>query len=253
MQGCDAIEEFEDSILASFQLETWPQDEVSDFLEKYQDQIQSFEIKEVERENWNESWEQNFDPVEVGNRCIIRAPFHEVEKGFDHEIVIMPKMSFGTGHHATTYQMVDLQLSLDHVGKKVLDLGTGTGVLAILAKKLGAAYVEATDIDDWCIENTNENVALNSLEPINVKQGPVDQLTFDLRFDIVIANINKNVLLAEMSHYANLMNENGSLLLSGFYEHDILDVVAQAEKCGLKHIRSTMREQWAALDLNRPS
>jgi len=251
--GCEAIEESDAGILASFQSGDWPISEIEGLLKKYKQSIHSYKIGDVEKQNWNERWEQNFDPVEVEDVCIIRAPFHQIEKSYKHEIIIMPKMSFGTGHHATTYQMVNLQLNIDHKGKDVVDLGTGTGVLAILAKKLGAVWVEATDIDSWCVENTNENVALNDIEPIDVRLGTVSQLHFDRKFDIAIANINKNVLLEEMGSYSDLMKPGATLLLSGFYEEDVPEIKLAADKQRIELHKSISLDSWAALQFNKPS
>jgi len=248
---CDAIEESETGILASFEMEKWPESEIESLLIKYGQHISAYSIEEVERENWNQAWEKNFDPVEVESRCIIKAPFHTIHKVYDHQIIIMPQMSFGTGHHATTYQMVDLLLDLDLNGKSVIDLGAGTGVLAILSKKLGAAYTEATDIDDWCVENTKENASLNDIQIDKVSKGVVGNLVIDRQFDVVIANINKNVLLDEMPDYVELLADNARLLLSGFYESDIEDLKNLASQYSLVLERQSIRDEWAALQFNR--
>ena len=248
---CDAIEESETGIFASFEMEKWPESEIESLLVKYGQHISDYSIEEVERVNWNQAWEKNFDPVEVESRCIIKAPFHTIHKEYDYEIIIMPQMSFGTGHHATTYQMVDLLLDLDLNGKSVIDLGAGTGVLAILSKKLGAAYTEATDIDDWCVENTTENASLNDIQIDKVSKGVVGNLAIDRQFDVVIANINKNVLLDEMPDYVELLADNAKLLLSGFYESDIEDLKNLARQYSLVLERQSIRDQWAALQFNR--
>ena len=248
---CDAIEELETGILASFEMEKWPESEIESLLIKYEQHISDYSIEEVERVNWNQAWEKNFDPVEVESRCIIKAPFHTIHKEYDHEIIIMPQMSFGTGHHATTYQIVDLLLDLDLNGKSVIDLGAGTGVLAILSKKLGAAYTEATDRDDWCVENTKENASLNGIQIDKVNKGAVGSLVIDRQFDVVIANINKNVLLDEMPDYVKLLADNARLLISGFYESDIEDLKNLASQYSLVLERQSIRDQWAALQFNR--
>ena len=251
--NCDAIEETDEGILASFEANHWPEKDIKFLLAKYAHPISSYSIEEVERENWNEAWEKNFDPVEVGDTCIIRAPFHSVAKDFDHEIIIMPQMSFGTGHHATTYQMVSLLLDLELKGKHVIDLGAGTGVLAILSRKLGASFVVATDVDDWCVENTLENALLNDVKIDDVQKGQISELSFDRKFDVVIANINKNVLIAEFAFYHDALAQGGKLLLSGFYESDIEDLKNLAGKFSLTLEKKTVRDQWAALQFNRES
>ncbi|MFL0685207.1 MAG: 50S ribosomal protein L11 methyltransferase [Algoriphagus aquaeductus] len=200
--------------------------------------------------NWNEEWEKNYDPIAVDDLVYVRASFHESQPGFRHEIVINPKMSFGTGHHATTYQVLRLQGEIDHQGKRVLDVGSGTGILAIMAYLLGAKEVEAFDIDDWCVDNGNENFDLNGLST-RMGLGTIRQVNPQGPFDIVLANINKNVLLDEMKIYASLLIPQGYLLLSGFYTQDIEDLVAAATPFGLKLIQSSDKDNWAALILQK--
>lgn len=212
----------------------------------------SYQIKEQEKINWNEEWEKNYDPIIVGDRCIVRASFHPARPEFEYEIVVTPKMSFGTGHHATTYQILDYQIDLDHEGKRVLDVGTGTGILAIMAEKRGAAYLAATDIDQWCIENSEENFALNEVSDVSLMKGQISELD-ESDFDIVIANINKNVLLDQIGDYSQRLVAGGKLILSGFYEEDIPDLVDEASKHGLKKVTTTSRNNWAMLVLDKHS
>lgn len=200
--------------------------------------------------NWNEEWEKNYDPIEVDDLVYVRASFHESQPGFQHEIVINPKMSFGTGHHATTFQMLRHQGQLDHQGKRVLDVGSGTGILAIMAHLLGASQVEAFDIDDWCVDNGNENFDLNGLGT-RMGLGTIRQVNQKGPFDIVLANINKNVLLDEMEIYSELLVSGGYLLLSGFYTQDIEDLVQAAQPLGLTLIQSSEKDNWAALILQK--
>lgn len=200
--------------------------------------------------NWNEEWEKNYDPIEVDDLVYVRASFHESQPGFQHEIVINPKMSFGTGHHATTFQMLRHQGQLDHQGKRVLDVGSGTGILAIMAHLLGASQVEAFDIDDWCVDNGNENFDLNGLGT-RMGLGTIRQVNPKGPFDIVLANINKNVLLDEMEIYSELLVSGGYLLLSGFYTQDIEDLMQAAQPLGLTLIQSSEKDNWAALILQK--
>ena len=210
-----------------------------------------YELKKIEKQNWNEEWEKNYDPIEVGTDIFVRATFHESKPGFKHEIIIHPQMSFGTGHHETTHQMLALEMTLDHQGKTVLDVGAGTGILAIMASKLGASEVSATDIDDWCIDNAKENFALNGIEPKDVLLGTIDEFTFDEPFDILYANINKNVLLAEMEYYSKLTKIGGHLFLSGFYTHDEADILECTAANGFEKLNSTERKNWAAILLKK--
>jgi ribosomal protein L11 methyltransferase len=212
----------------------------------------TYETRLLERQNWNKEWESHYDPIEVGKDIYIRAHFHPQAKGYQHEIIITPKMSFGTGHHATTWQMLSLQLSIDHEGKKVYDLGTGTGILAIMAHKLGAASIVATDIDDWSIENSKENALLNGVESIQFLQGTLAQLQLEEPVDIILANINLNVLLEELPDYVRLMNPGGHLLLSGFYEEDAPILLAKTDSLGLQAMARSVRNRWAALHLIKP-
>ena len=200
--------------------------------------------------NWNEEWEKNYDPIEVEELVYVRASFHQPKEGFRHEIVINPKMSFGTGHHATTFQMLRHQGEVDHSGKRVLDVGSGTGILAIMAHLLGASQVEAFDIDDWCVDNGNENFDLNGLKT-RMGLGTIRQVNPQGPFDIVLANINKNVLLDEMEIYAALLPSQGYLLLSGFYTEDIEDLVQAALPFGLELLKKSSKDNWAALILKK--
>lgn len=200
--------------------------------------------------NWNEEWEKNYDPIAVEDLVYVRASFHESQPGFKHEIVINPKMSFGTGHHATTFQMLRHQGELVHQGKRVLDVGSGTGILAIMAHLLGASQVEAFDIDDWCVDNGNENFDLNGLST-RMGLGTIRQVNPRGPFEIVLANINKNVLLDEMEIFGSLLVAKGYLLLSGFYTQDIDDLVNAAKPLGLDLIKSSEKDNWAALILQK--
>lgn len=206
----------------------------------------SYQVQTIPRVNWNEAWEKNFHPITVGDQIHVRADFHEANARVAYEIIIVPKMSFGTGHHDTTSQMLQLQLNLDHEGKTVLDAGTGTGILAIMADKKGAAKIYANDIDDWCIDNSRENFSLNKCQEIILEKGTVTVFA-GMQVDILLANINKNVLLEEIPAYADLVVKGGSLLLSGFYEADIPDLEAVLNKSGFSLVENTVQHNWAAL------
>lgn len=210
-----------------------------------------FYLDRIEKKNWNDEWEKSYEPILVEEKCLIRASFHRPEKTYPYEIIITPKMSFGTGHHQTTYLMVKAQLQMDHKNKTVMDAGTGTGVLAILASKLGAGRVEAFDIDEWSILNSAENVQLNRCKNISVRQGKISDLDFESEFDIILANINKNMLLEELHQYAAYLNPKGLLLLSGFYEKDIPDLLTEAQRYSLRMVTTDVRDNWASLLLAR--
>ncbi len=204
-----------------------------------------FEIKEVERENWNAKWESDFNPIFVGDDIVVRAPFHEATSA-TFDLVIQPKMSFGTGHHDTTWLMLERMLSMEVAGKTVLDMGSGTGVLAILAEKLGATSVDAIDIDDWSKENCAENAALNQCTRVNAEIGDAALLP-GRSFDIVLANINRNVLVTDMSTYSSVLKQGGLLQLSGFFPSDQEILVKAAEENGLTFVKGKERNGWMTL------
>lgn len=200
---------------------------------------------EIPRQNWNIDWERNFHPIQIDGRCAVRAPFHEKPK-VEYDIVIEPKMSFGTGHHETTHMM--LQFVLEHAieGKSVLDMGSGTGVLAILAAMKGAAHIDAIDIDPWCYRNAGENVVRNRCGHINVFEGD-SSLLGARKYDLILANINRNILLGDIPVYAQNLAEKGILILSGFYKDDIPVISEKCGESGLCIQKKRERNQWVAL------
>jgi ribosomal protein L11 methyltransferase len=206
-----------------------------------------YTFDKIEKQNWNDEWEKSYQPINVEDKCLIRAHFHKADKKYKYEIEITPKMSFGTGHHQTTYLMVKNQMEIDHNNKIVMDAGCGTAILSIMAAKLGAQKVEAFDIDEWSVINGKENIEVNGYTNIHQRQGKISDLSFDDNFDIILANINKNVLLQEMAQYAAYLKPGGLLLLSGFYEDDIADLLLEANKYKLVEVRRDERERWAAL------
>lgn len=213
----------------------------------------SYHISTVEKENWNEDWEKNYSPIMVDNRILVRADFHPADDTFPVEIIITPKMSFGTGHHETTYQMLDMMDKMEWSNKSVLDAGCGTGILAILAAIKGANVIEAFDIDAWAVENTLENFSLNSIgtERYNLWQGEVNSIPSKRNYDVILANINKNILLSDLSHYHNHLVVGGYILLSGFYEDDWKDLLMEANKYGLKEVKRSSRNKWMAVCLQK--
>lgn len=204
----------------------------------------------VQQVNWNAEWEKQFDPVVVDNYCLLRAPFHEPQPQWPCEIVMQPKMAFGTGHHATTYLMIRLLMGLKLQNKRVIDMGCGTSVLAIFAKKHGAGKTIAIDIDEWATENSLEHVQANGCADIEIKLGGAEVLT-GLTADVFIANINRNILLADMAAYAPCVVPGGTLLLSGFYEADVPALVAEAAKYQFKLEDQQNKDGWMALRLSK--
>lgn len=205
----------------------------------------SYSSSEIQQVNWNEEWEKNFQPIVVDDICSVRAPFHpKPETEFD--IVIEPKMSFGTGHHATTHMMIQFILKNEWKGKSVLDMGCGTGVLAILCSQKGANPVEAIDIDNWCYLNTMENIERNNVPEISVKEGGAELLG-EKKYDVIIANINRNILLNDMQKYVSVLQPDGDLYLSGFYKEDIPIIQEACEKLGLKFQENLEKDKWVAV------
>ena len=208
-----------------------------------------YKVAEMEDKDWNEEWERGHQAVLVeydGGTVWVRAPFHPHRDDVSYELIIEPKMSFGTAHHPTTYMMLSYVAELDVVGKRVLDMGCGTAVLGILAKMRGAAYVEGVDIDEWAFNNARENATSNGVE-LTLKLG--DATTLQGNFDVIIANINRNILLNDMERYATVLNPGGTLLLSGFYEADEGALVAKANELGLALEGKKNRDGWSALQL----
>ncbi|HKJ06092.1 MAG TPA: 50S ribosomal protein L11 methyltransferase [Flavobacteriaceae bacterium] len=199
----------------------------------------------IEQTNWNSEWEKNFKPIQVDGKVSVRAPFHE-NPNLRFDIVIEPKMSFGTGHHETTFMMIQHLLSINLENKKVLDMGSGTGILAIFAEMLGAKPIDAIDIDNWCYLNAIENVKRNNCKHISVFEGDASLLK-NKNYDVVIANINRNILLNDMEAYVKCLNEKGILLLSGFYNEDIEIIDNTVMKHGLNRQNTIERNNWVAL------
>lgn len=205
----------------------------------------------IKKKNWNEEWEKNVEPIIVDDRCLIRAAFHKIEKKYPYEIIITPKMSFGTGHHQTTHLMISRQMKMNHQNKRVMDAGCGTAILSIMASKLGATEVQAFDIDEWSVENGEENAVNNDCKNIHIQLGKISEVKLDGKFDIILANINKNILIAEMGIYASYLVQGGQLLLSGFYTHDMEDLKKEASKYHLVEVTHDERETWACLLLQK--
>ena len=245
----DSFQEFDAGIEAFIEEQLFKQDDIKEILKKY-GLHQRIDPEKLENINWNKQWEENFDPVFIDDKVQIRAAFHKRKERFEHDIVINPKMSFGTGHHETTHLIISEQLRVNHENKRVLDVGSGTGILAIMAYKLGASLIDATDIDDWCIENCQENFELNKLVNYTIMHGTIDKLTLRGSYDIILANINKNVLLNEMSFYSRLLAKHGKLILSGFYLEDITDLQEKANEHKLKIDSSKRSNEWAMLRLS---
>ena len=209
----------------------------------------SFEFYNVKKQNWNIKWESNFEPIYVDKTCCVRAPFHK-KSNYKYDLVIEPKMSFGTGHHETTSMMISFILANSFSNSSVCDIGSGTGVLAILAEKRGASKIDAIDIDNWCYLNSIENIERNNSENINVYEGEVQKL-MQFTYDNIFANINLNVLLADIPIYSKMLNTGGLLYLSGFYQRDINSIEKATKNSNLSLVESKIENEWVALKFTK--
>lgn len=244
--GFDTFEETDLGFKAYIPSADFDEEALTNALSAY-DGMYTFEyhINLIPYKNWNEVWESNFEAITIGNKLHVRATFHPAKPEYPLQIVIDPKMSFGTGHHETTYLMAEYILQNDFKNKSVLDMGCGTAILAILASKMGATDVTAVDIDEVCVLSAQENAILNNVRDMIIYNGDIDRVQG--RFDVILANINRNILLTHLSSYASMLVPDGELYLSGFYEDADLEVIqAGAAKFGLKYISHYQKNNWAA-------
>ncbi len=209
----------------------------------------SFHHKIIKDKNWNAEWERNYQSVAIAEKCLIRAPFHSPDPGMAYDIIIEPKMSFGTAHHATTALMIEFLLQENLKGQNVLDMGCGTAVLAILSQKRGANSIDAIDNDEWAYNNAICNIEKNKTKFVNVHYGDAALLK-DKQYDLILANINRNILIKDMTTYRNSLNQNASLIMSGFYEKDLAVIIKHAESLGLLYARHQSKDGWVAVKFN---
>ena len=244
--GFESFVENENGVIAYIQQEDWNEHMLDDINILRSDEFSiAYEKDVIEQTNWNKEWEKNFNPIQVDGHVSIRAPFHD-NPNLQYDIIIEPKMSFGTGHHETTHMMIQHLMDLDLDNKKVLDMGCGTGILAIFAEMKGAKPIDAIDIDSWCYENSTENCERNQCSHINVYEGDASLLK-NKKYDLIIANINRNILLNDIQIYSSCLNDKGVLLLSGFYKVDIPIIDAETSKYKLSLQKTIERNNWAAL------
>ena len=246
-QGYDSFLENDEGFEAYVEVSHFDEKILKQGFNQYAAANVSYTLQEVAEKNWNVEWESNFEPIIVEEQCLVRATFHKIAKKYPYEIIIDPKMAFGTGHHATTYLMLSWQLEIDHQGKSVMDAGCGTGILSIMALQRGAAKVLAFDNNEWAIENSRENFGINHCSQIRLFQGTVAEVDKAEKFDIILANINRNVLLEEMDVYTHLLHPAGSLLLSGFFQEDAPLIIERAAETGLHLEDKRTRDRWSSL------
>ena len=247
--GFDSFTEEHEGILAYIQKDLFDDKQLQEINMFSNEAVEiSYTYQEMPNINWNEEWEKNFEPINVEDQVSIRAEFHS-NQNLPHEIIIQPKMSFGTGHHATTYLMIQQMLDMDFENKTVLDMGCGTSVLAIFAKQKGAGKTVAIDIDEWSVENSKENAERNNVD-IDISQGTADNLGAE-NFDIILANINRNILISDIPTYVSVLNDGGQLLLSGLCFFDVEDVLEVCNEQKLTLKRKLQREEWVSLLLEK--
>lgn len=240
--GSTGAEETEDGVIVYFNHSDW-KEEWTAIIQHYST---DFTITTIEEENWNALWESNFDPVLIDDFCYVRAHFHPERTDFEHIIHITPKMSFGTGHHATTFQVIQMMRKMEWKSKRVFDFGTGTGILAILAQLLGADKIIAIDNDPWSIENAEENATNNQIDNIHWQLSSIDEVK-DTTFDIIIANINRHILLENMAAMSALLIPNGQIIMSGILEEDRSLILDSATDHGLHLLDQTQKDKWLCL------
>ncbi len=244
--GFDSFMDTDEGFDAYCQEPSLDETELNEILQMEQFANIKFLKKElIPDQDWNATWEASYEPVIINEFCRIRAPFHQVEGSYKYDLVIEPKMSFGTAHHETTSQIIELMLQSDFTGLNLLDMGSGTGVLAILAKKLGSATTVAIDNDEWAYRNALDNIRLNDENEIIVELGDANSLN-DRRFDVILANINRNILLRDMKEYVKCLVDGGKIFFSGFYEEDLVLITKEAERLGLKYVNHVTKNNWTA-------
>ena len=248
--GFESFADNETGVLGYVQQDLFDKESLKQMIQNFPipDSQITYEIKEAEDKDWNEEWEKNFfQPIVIGDRCCIHSTFHHDVPQTEYEILINPQMAFGTGHHETTSSILSELLDADLEGKSVLDMGCGTSILAILASKRGANPVTAIDIDDWCVNNSRDNILLNEIHNITVELGDARLLEGRAPFDVIIANINRNILLADMDKYAVCMHQGSELYMSGFYVEDIPFIQSKAESLGMEFVHHREKNRWVAV------
>lgn len=248
--GFESFVECEGEVQAYIQQSLFDENALKEMLANFPvpDTKITYTITEPEDKDWNEEWEKNFfQPIVIDNRCVIHSTFHHDYPHAEYDIVINPQMAFGTGHHETTSSILGELLDADLKGKSVLDMGCGTSILAILASMRGADPVTAIDIDDWCVNNSRDNIALNHISNITVELGDASLLKGRKPFDIIIANINRNILLNDMATYATCMHKGSELYMSGFYVEDIPAIREKAESLGMTFVHHREKNRWVAV------
>jgi ribosomal protein L11 methyltransferase len=244
--GFDSFMDTDDGFDAYCQEPLLNEEELNDIMQMEQfTNVKLLKKELIPDQDWNATWEASYEPVIINEFCRIRAPFHKVEGSYKYDLIIEPKMSFGTAHHETTPQIIELMLQSDFSGLNLLDMGSGTGVLAILARKLGSATTVAIDNDEWAYRNALDNIRLNDENEIIVELGDASSLN-NRQFDVILANINRNILLRDMKEYVKCLVDGGKIFFSGFYEEDLVLIKKEAERLGLTYSNHVTKNNWTA-------
>ena len=244
--GFDSFMDTDDGFDAYCQELLLNEEELNDIMQMEQfTNVKLLKKELIPDQDWNATWEASYEPVIINEFCRIRAPFHKVEGSYKYDLIIEPKMSFGTAHHETTSQIIELMLQSDFSGLNLLDMGSGTGVLAILARKLGSATTVAIDNDEWAYRNALDNIRLNDENEIIVELGDASSLN-NRQFDVILANINRNILLRDMKEYVKCLVDGGKIFFSGFYEEDLVLIKKEAERLGLTYSNHVTKNNWTA-------
>lgn len=245
--GFETFTEEPEGLKAYVQEPDFDENTLNEVLARYKDYFEfTFTRQNIAKQNWNATWESNYAPITVANQVMVRASFHLPNEAYKYDIVINPKMSFGTGHHDTTSMMMAFQLEIEHQNKSVLDVGCGTGILAILSEKLGAKSTRGFDIEEWAAQNSVENAQINFCTKSTFVQGTIETEPEE-EYDIILANINRNILLRDVPQYIQKMIKGGVLLISGFYVSDQAEIQNHFEQLGLRMIGQKQQNQWACM------
>jgi len=247
----ESFYEYDYGLKGYVQSQLLDKDKLKNILSEISEQTElSFTLHKLKQKNWNAHWETNYQPVFINENCVIRADFHNAISDVKYEIIITPKMSFGTGHHQTTSLVMNEMFDLEFKGKSVLDVGCGTGILSVLASKLGAIDVVGLDIDNWAFENAQENATLNNISDIHFVYGNISSV-INRKYDIILANINRNTILNDLTFYSEAMYDYSDIILSGFLEKDVSVILKESAKFGLELVVSKNKEKWQMLHLRR--
>ena len=250
--GFDTFEDSENGFTAFVMKDNYSEQALKELLAHYTDDfVTNYTLEDVADENWNAEWEKNFNPLIIDDVCYVRATFHEPQPSYPYEIVIDPKMSFGTGHHQTTSMMMQYILAADLKDKTVLDMGCGTAILAILAAKLGAKNLVAIDYDNVCYESTIENAVLNNISNLKALCGSKEVIPNE-EYDVIFANINRNILLDQIHRYADVLQSGGKIFFSGFYlDPDLGMITAECAKYGIQYLDHKQNGDWVAAQFEK--